>query len=149
LGRANLIDRELLRVESFGRVVSGDLSLSEACALLGLSDRHGKRLWKRYRTDGAAGLQHGLRLAGISDDEAANRYLAKSYVDDPKSRFQRDAASDADFHRKCPGKQPPLEAKLQADAHPSSGLLKTSTQGTFLSRRMWGHFYCGMTWMKI
>jgi transposase len=53
-----LSDRELVRGEAFGRVVSGDLSLREACELLGLSYRHGKRLWGRYRKEGAAGLQH-------------------------------------------------------------------------------------------
>ncbi len=60
MGRTSLSDRELVRGEAFGRVVSGDLSLSQACELLGLSYRQGKRLWVRYRKDGAAGLQHGL-----------------------------------------------------------------------------------------
>jgi hypothetical protein len=32
----------------------------QACELLELSYRHGKRLWSRYRARGAAGLQHGL-----------------------------------------------------------------------------------------
>ena len=41
-------------------MVSGSLSLSQACELLGLSYRHGKRLLRRYRSGGAAGLQHGL-----------------------------------------------------------------------------------------
>jgi transposase len=34
--------------------------LRQACELLGLSYRQGKRLWARYRTGGGAGLQHGL-----------------------------------------------------------------------------------------
>jgi len=36
------------------------------------------------------------------------------------------------IERRPERKQPPWEAKLQADAYSSSGLLKTSTQGTFL-----------------
>jgi transposase InsO family protein len=60
LGRTRLSDRELVRGEAFGRVASGSLSLKQACELVGLSYRQGKRLWCRYRTSGAAGLQHGL-----------------------------------------------------------------------------------------
>jgi transposase len=60
LGRTSLSGRELQRGEAFGRVASGSLSLRQACDLLGLSYRQGKRLWSRYRTGGAAGLQHGL-----------------------------------------------------------------------------------------
>ena len=60
MGRTRLSDRELRRGEAFGRVASGSLSLSQACELVGLSYRQGKRLWGRYRSIGAAGLQHGL-----------------------------------------------------------------------------------------
>jgi len=76
-----------LRVEAFGRVVSGDLSLSQACELLGLSYRHGKRLLGRYRTDGAAGLQHGLcgRVSnhGYGAEHRAQvlKRVAERYVD--------------------------------------------------------------------
>jgi len=60
LGRTRLSDLELRRGEAFGRVSSGSLSLREACELLEVSYRQGQRLWSRYRTGGAAGLQHGL-----------------------------------------------------------------------------------------
>ena len=60
MGRTRLSDVELRRGEAFGRVFSGSLTLKQACALLGLSYRQGKRLWSRYRTGGPAGLQHGL-----------------------------------------------------------------------------------------
>jgi transposase InsO family protein len=60
LGRTHLSGRELVRGEAFGRVASGSLSLRQACELLGLSYRQGKRLWSRYRAGGGAGLQHGL-----------------------------------------------------------------------------------------
>ena len=60
MGRMRLSERELLRGEAFGRVVSGSLSLRQASEMLGLSYRRSKRLWSRYRAGGAAGLQHGL-----------------------------------------------------------------------------------------
>jgi len=60
LGRTRLSDVELRRGEAFGRVLSGSLTLQQACELLELSYRQGKRLWRRYRASGAAGLQHGL-----------------------------------------------------------------------------------------
>ena len=60
VGRTRLSERELRRGEVFGRVVSGSLTLRQACELLELSYRQGKRLWWRYRARGAAGLQHGL-----------------------------------------------------------------------------------------
>jgi transposase-like protein len=60
LGRTRLSDRELRRGEAFGRVSSGSLTLRQACELLELSYRQGRRLWRRYRALGTAGLQHGL-----------------------------------------------------------------------------------------
>jgi transposase len=51
--------RELERVEVMGRVGSGDLALADAAAMLGLSYRQTKRVWRRYRERGAEGLKHG------------------------------------------------------------------------------------------
>lgn len=51
--------RELERVEVMGRVRSGDLRLLDAAAVLGLSYRQAKRVWRRYRERGAEGLKHG------------------------------------------------------------------------------------------
>jgi transposase len=45
-----------------------------------------------------------LRLAGIADYEAANRFLDAGYLADHNRRFRREAASEADFHRKRPSK---------------------------------------------
>ncbi|MGH9439470.1 MAG: ISNCY family transposase [Terriglobia bacterium] len=60
MGRTRLSDRELVRSEIFGRVSSGSLSLKEACDLAKLSYRQGRRMWRRYRAEGAEGLQHRL-----------------------------------------------------------------------------------------
>src|SRR3989449_7080529 len=50
--------RELRRVEVLSRVKSKELKLVEAAALLEVSYRQAKRLWRRYRCEGAAGLKH-------------------------------------------------------------------------------------------
>src|SRR2546429_4562902 len=51
--------RELRRVEVLARVRSKQLRLVDAGVLMCVSYRHAKRLWKRYREKGPAGLQHG------------------------------------------------------------------------------------------
>ena len=51
--------RELERVEILGRVRSRELKLKDAAAMLQLSYRQVKRLWRRYRKVGHRGLQHG------------------------------------------------------------------------------------------
>src|SRR5205807_8714652 len=50
--------RELRRVEVLSRVKSKELKLVDAAALLEVSYRQAKRLWRRYRCAGAAGLEH-------------------------------------------------------------------------------------------
>ncbi len=69
-------DRELIRSEAFGRVKAGSLSLLEASVLLGLSYRQSKRLMKRYRADGAAGLQHG-HCGRVSNQAYAASFRSK------------------------------------------------------------------------
>jgi transposase len=54
--------RELRRVEVLARVYSKHLRLVDACRLMRVCYRQAKRLWKRYREKGAAGLKH--RSAG-------------------------------------------------------------------------------------
>jgi hypothetical protein len=50
---------ELERVEVMGRVAEKELKLIDAAAMLQLSYRQVKRLWRRYRKKGSQGLQHG------------------------------------------------------------------------------------------
>ena len=54
--------RELARVEVLARVRSKQLRVVDAGRLMQVSYRQAKRLWKRYREEGATGLQH--RSAG-------------------------------------------------------------------------------------
>lgn len=55
-------DKELRRAEVLAGVKAGELQLVNAAELIGLSYRQVKRLWRRYREQGAKGLQH--RSAG-------------------------------------------------------------------------------------
>ena len=50
--------RELRRVEVLARVKSKELKVADAASLVGVSYRQAKRLWKRYREEGAKGLRH-------------------------------------------------------------------------------------------
>jgi transposase len=50
--------KELRRADVLARVKAGTLRLAQAATLLGVSYRQAKRLWRRYRRQGARGLQH-------------------------------------------------------------------------------------------
>jgi len=60
--------RELGRVEVLARVAGEELHLVDAARMLGLSYRQGKRIWRRYREEGAASLKH--RSAGRKSNRA-------------------------------------------------------------------------------
>src|ERR1035441_8052515 len=59
LGRTLMSERELRRVGILARVKSGELKVADAARMLFVSYRQAKRLWRRYRDEGAAGLKHG------------------------------------------------------------------------------------------
>lgn len=59
MGRTALSREELKRVEVMSRVASEGLTLEQASQLMGRSYRHTKRIWARYREQGAVGLRHG------------------------------------------------------------------------------------------
>ncbi len=62
MGRIGMSQKELRRVEVLARVKSSELKVVDAASLVGVSYRQAKRLWKRYREEGARGLKH--RSAG-------------------------------------------------------------------------------------
>jgi len=62
---------ELRRVEVLARVRSNQLRLVDASRLMRVSYRQTKRLWKRFREEGAAGLKH--RGAGRTSNRAYPR----------------------------------------------------------------------------
>jgi transposase len=59
---------ELRRVGVMERVKAGTLTLGSAAQLLGISYRQAKRVYRRYRVDGAKGLKH--RSAGRTSNRA-------------------------------------------------------------------------------
>ena len=85
--------RELGKVEVLARVKSGELRVVDAAALLRLSYRQAKRLWKRYRQEGAGGMKH--RSAGRRSNRAyaeslrrkVLRRVREKYGGEPGERF--------------------------------------------------------------
>jgi len=86
-------EQELRRVAMLGRVASGELKLVQAAEGLGLSYRQGKRIWRRFREEGAAGLMH--RRAGKPSNRARPqrwrrrvlRLVREKYSGDVGERF--------------------------------------------------------------
>src|SRR5438309_4793259 len=70
--------RELGRVEVLARVRSQQLRVVDAARLMRVSYRQAKRLWKRYREEGAAGLKH--RSAGTSSHRAYERKFRRKVL---------------------------------------------------------------------
>src|SRR5437016_5336670 len=61
---------ELKRAGVLARVAAGTLRLGSAAALMAVSYRQAKRLYRRYRQEGAAGLKH--RSAGRASNQATD-----------------------------------------------------------------------------
>ncbi len=70
MGVLKMSVKERRRLEILGLVKDGDLSLRKASMLAKMSYRQMKRIWKRYREEGDAGLIHRSR------DRASNRGLS-------------------------------------------------------------------------
>jgi transposase len=86
-------EREMLRAAVLARVEAGEWTVVEAAERMELSYRHGKRVWKRYQAEGAAGLVH--RSAGRSSNRAKPsklrakvlRLIREKYGGEPGERF--------------------------------------------------------------
>jgi len=76
---------ELKKVEVLARVQSGGLRVKDAAALLGLSYRQAKRLWKRYRQEGAAGMKHGS--AGRRSNQAYPASLHREVLERVQEKY--------------------------------------------------------------
>src|SRR5882762_8582767 len=68
MGRIGMSQKELRRVQVLARVKRRDLKVVDAASLVEERYRQAKRLWTRYREEGAAGLQH--RSAGFRSNRA-------------------------------------------------------------------------------
>ena len=69
---------ERRRLVIFSRVKEKTISVAQAARMLELSERQARRLWKRYRQKGDAGLIHGLRgrKGNAAHGELRGRVLA-------------------------------------------------------------------------
>jgi transposase len=74
--------KERMRLDALSRVKRRELSVVEAAALMSVSLRQARRLWKRFKSGGDAGLLHRLR-GGVS-----NRRLAEELRDQIVRRHQ-------------------------------------------------------------
>src|SRR5262245_34639413 len=70
VGRIAMSTTELRRAGVLARVAAGSLKLGSAAVLMAVSYRQAKRLYRRYRAEGARGLKH--RSAGRSSNRATD-----------------------------------------------------------------------------
>jgi len=85
--------RELKRAAVLARVRAGDLTLRHASEVLGVSYRQAKRLWKRFRQNGAVGVRH--RSVG----RRSSRRKPAAFRRKVLARVRREFAGDATHER--------------------------------------------------
>ena len=56
-----LTTKEQTRIQVLNAVLEGEVTVAEAAGLMGVSERHGRRLLAAYRKEGAAAIAHGNR----------------------------------------------------------------------------------------
>jgi len=76
---------ELRRVEVLARVRSHQVRVSDAARLMRVSYRQAKRLWKRYREEGAGGLKH--RSAGRVSNRACPSKFRQQILDLVREKY--------------------------------------------------------------
>ena len=109
------------------------------CAKLGIgiiaaSSPQAKGRVERHHGTHQDRLIKKMRLDGIADYEAANRYLDEQYLDAHNAKFACQPAAGADFHRRLPKR---LELKWVFVWRPSGWLWKNSCSwGSALLRRI-------------
>src|SRR5207245_2602578 len=87
--------RELRRVEVLSRVKSKELKLVDAAALLEVSYRQAKRLWRRYRCEGAAGLKH--RNVGRASPRAKLRAFRQQVLRRVREKYSGEVGAPSVF----------------------------------------------------
>jgi len=84
--------RELKRVEVLARVKTGTLTLRSASVLMAVSYRQAKRLWRRFRRQGAVGLRH--RHAGRRSNRRKPPAFRRKVLHLVKREFGGDATHE-------------------------------------------------------
>jgi len=85
MGRIEMSEKELRRVEVLARVKRRDLKVVDVASLVKVSYRQAKRLWKRYREEGAAGLQH--RSAGRRSNRAHDEKFRQQVLQRVRGKY--------------------------------------------------------------
>lgn len=84
--------KERVRLEVFGRVKRGELTVVKAAAWLGLSERQARRIYKRFGLERDGGLVHRLR------GRRSNRRIAQAVRDRVVARHQERYADFGPTH---------------------------------------------------
>jgi len=77
--------KEMLRAEVLGRVACGEIRLIDASAMMQVSYRQTKRLWRRYSNCGAEGLQHGN--AGRESNRSKPKSFRKKVLNRVRKKY--------------------------------------------------------------
>jgi transposase len=85
--------------------IEPETQFGRMCAKLGIriiaaSSPQAKGRVERHHGTHQDRLIKKMRLAGIADYEAANRYLEEQYLDEHNAKFGREPAAGANFHRR-------------------------------------------------
>ncbi len=118
--------KERIRLDAMQRVKRGEITVVAAAELMEVSLRQGRRLWKRFASQGDAGLVHGLR------GRTSNRRLAE---DLSQRIIKRHQEIYADFGPTLACEKLAAEG-MSVSPNTLSGLLKA--RGLWLRRRRRG-----------
>lgn len=118
---------ERIRLDALNRVKRGELTVVAAAALAGLSLRQMRRAWKRFKSQGAAGLVHKLR--GRASNRRLNPETRQRAVKLHQERY-------ADFGPTLACEKLASEHELKLSPNTLTGLLKE--RGLWQRRRRRG-----------
>jgi len=87
--------------------IEPETQFGRMCAKLGIriiaaSSPQAKGRVERHHSTHQDRLVKKIRLEGIADDEAANRYLDEQYLREHNAKFACEPAAEADFHQRLP-----------------------------------------------
>jgi len=68
-----LKQRELARLHVLNYVLEYQVPIGQAAEILGVTERHARRLLNGYRKEGAAALAHGTGAAGLTTPSQSPR----------------------------------------------------------------------------
>jgi transposase len=85
MGELRMSSKERIRLEALRRVTRAELTVAAAAELMGLSLRQARRVWRRFNSDGDAGLVH--RHRGRASNRRSNEDLRERVVKRHQDRY--------------------------------------------------------------